>query len=151
MYSLLFLSHPVYLLTYLITHTDAQTQGHIASISRQHAQVRWKWRAADFGQAFNKAYTLLRRSAPCSIRLRWVLLMLQHQDHSINRPCTATDENKKKSSLFWLWSSICSQNGANLCPKCTKIRLVVGLCTDPLGEVMHFSRSLSRNKSGGGS
>jgi len=38
------------------------------------------------------------------------------------------------------------QKGANLCLKCTKIRLLAGLCPDPLGELKRSPRPSSRNQ-----
>jgi len=38
------------------------------------------------------------------------------------------------------YSSLSNQNGANLCLKCAKTRLVAALRADPLGELMHFPR-----------
>jgi len=47
-------------------------------------------------------------------------------------------DNKHRKLL-----SLDSQKGANLCLKCTRIRLAAGLCPDPLGELI--PRPLRRN------
>jgi len=43
------------------------------------------------------------------------------------------------------YSSLSNQKGANLCLKCTKIRLAAGLCPDLLEELMGSPRPPSRN------
>jgi len=47
------------------------------------------------------------------------------------------------------YSSLTNQKGANLCLKCTKIRLATRLRPDTLGELMHSPRPPSRNVRGG--
>ena len=44
------------------------------------------------------------------------------------------------------YSSLSNQNGANLCLKCTRIRLAARLRMDPLGELMCYPRPPGRNR-----
>ena len=38
-----------------------------------------------------------------------------------------------------------TNKGANLCLKCTEMRLAAGLCPNPLGELMHSPTTPNRN------
>ena len=38
-----------------------------------------------------------------------------------------------------------TNKGANLCRKCTEMRLAAGLCPNPLGELMHSPTTPNRN------
>ena len=58
---------------------------------------------------FVQASNMLRDS----VGLRWVLLMLQHLAHSINRP-TATDEKKKNVPIFVVISLVSPISGKTL-------------------------------------
>jgi len=85
-----------------------------------------------------------------SAGLRWVLLMLQHQDHSRTM---ATDE-KKKSLLcfgcdFSVWSVHFPENHYNCChqisyfkAKMHQIRLWLGLCPRPAREAYSAPQTL---------
>jgi len=59
--------------------------------------------------------------------------------------------NKSMETLFsWTiktgnYSSLNNQKGANLCLKCTKMRLAAGFCPDPLGELMRSPIPSSHN------
>ena len=59
--------------------------------------------------------------------------------------------NKSMETLFsWTiktgnYSSVNNQKGANLCLKCTKMRLAAGFCPDPLGELMRSPIPSSHN------
>ena len=92
--------------------------------------------AFNCGHGYAQEQYAVKRDNNCA-GLSWVLLMLQHCAHSTNTP-TATDE-KKKSSLFWLWflwSVQFPENHNNYCQKMSyfkakmhQVRFRLGLCT----------------------